>query len=176
MKFKEKFKLLMKSVFTQFGSAVSKEGQQIIWNADGDLVEGVEVYTEQENEQGEIDYIPVPDGEYTLEDKIVIVANGIVETIKPIEEEVTEEENLEEDVTEVEEPIEEVPDEEVAPDYEKEIADLRDLVNALRAEIEIVKGNLAKLLEVPAEQDAFSAQKTIETKEEKKFLCKVARK
>ena len=54
MNIKNKMKLLFKSIFTQFGSVVSDEGQQIIWEQDGELAEGYEVYMEQEDENGEL--------------------------------------------------------------------------------------------------------------------------
>ena len=40
MNIKNKMKLLFKSIFTQFGSVVSAEGQQIIWDQDSELAEG----------------------------------------------------------------------------------------------------------------------------------------
>ena len=46
MNLKNKMKLLFKSIFTQFGSVVSVEGQQIIWDQDGELAEGYDVYME----------------------------------------------------------------------------------------------------------------------------------
>ena len=82
MNIKNKMKLLFKSIFTQFGSVVSDEGQQIIWEQDGELAEGYEVYMEQEDENGEIQYVPVPDGEYRVEDKVIVIADGKVSEIK----------------------------------------------------------------------------------------------
>ena len=78
MNIKNKMKLLFKSIFTQFGSVVSAEGQQIIWNEDGELAEGYEVYMEQEDENGELQYVPVPDGEYRVEDKVIVIAVNIM--------------------------------------------------------------------------------------------------
>ena len=82
MNIKNKMKLLFKSIFTQFGSAVSDEGQQIIWEQDGELAEGYEVYMEQEDENGELQYVPVPDGEYRVEDKVIVIVDGKVSEIK----------------------------------------------------------------------------------------------
>ena len=80
MNIKNKMKLLFKSIFTQFGSVVSAEGQQIIWDQDGELAEGYEVYMEVEDENGELQYVPVPDGEYKVEDKTIVVA--VVDNVK----------------------------------------------------------------------------------------------
>ena len=182
MNIKNKMKLLFKSIFTQFGSVVSDEGQQIIWEQDGELAEGYEVYMEQEDENGELQYVPVPDGEYRVEDKVIVIADGKVTEIK---EETTVE--PEEKPAEMEEtPAAEAPadptTEEVvttdeAPfDPEKAYAELKDMYDALKGEVEALKEQLGKLLEVPAEEDAFSAAKKNKEVEQKQFICKAAHK
>ena len=182
MNIKNKMKLLFKSIFTQFGSVVSDEGQQIIWEQDGELAEGYEVYMEQEDENGEIQYVPVPDGEYKVEDKVIVIADGKVSEIK---EETTVE--PEEKPAEMEEtPAAEAPadptTEEVvttdeAPfDPEKAYAELKDMYDALKGEVEALKEQLGKLLEVPADEDAFKAAKKNEAAEQKQFMCKAAHK
>ena len=182
MNIKNKMKLLFKSIFTQFGSVVSDEGQQIIWEQDGELAEGYEVYMEQEDENGEIQYVPVPDGEYKVEDKVIVIADGKVSEIK---EETTVE--PEEKPAEMEEtPAAEAPadptTEEVvttdeAPfDPEKAYAELKSMYDALKGEVEVLKEQLGKLLEVPVEEDAFSAAKKNKEIEQKQFICKAAHK
>ena len=182
MNIKNKMKLLFKSIFTQFGSVVSAEGQQIIWDQDGELAEGYDVYMEQEDENGELQYVPVPDGEYRVEDKVIVIADGKVSEIK---EETTVE--PEEKPAEMEEtPAAEAPadptTEEVvttdeAPfDPEKAYAELKDMYDALKGEVEALKEQLGKLLEVPAEEDAFSAAKKNKEIEQKQFICKAAHK
>ena len=184
MKLKEKFKLLMKSIFVQFGSVVSAEGQQIIWNEDGELAEGYDVYMEQEDENGELQYVPVPDGEYRVEDKVIVVADGKVSeireetTVEPEEEpaqmaeeapaapEQPADPTTEEIITEPEEPF----------DAEKAYAELKGMYDALKGEVEVLKEQLGKLLEVPAEEDAFSAEKKNKEAEQKQFMCKAAHK
>lgn len=182
MNIKNKMKLLFKSIFTQFGSVVSDEGQQIIWEQDGELAEGYEVYMEQEDENGELQYVPVPDGEYKVEDKIIVIADGKVSEIK---EETTVE--PEEKPAEMEEtPAAEAPadptTEEVVTtdeepfDAEKAYAELKGMYDALKGEVEVLKEQLGKLLEVPAEEDAFSAAKKNKEVEQKQFICKAAHK
>ena len=182
MNIKNKMKLLFKSIFTQFGSVVSAEGQQIIWDQDGELAEGYDVYMEQEDENGELQYVPVPDGEYRVEDKVIVIVDGKVSEIK---EETTVE--PEEKPAEMEEtPAAEAPadptTEEVvttdeAPfDPEKAYAELKDMYDALKGEVEALKEQLGKLLEVPAEDDAFKAAKKNEAAEQKHFMCKAAHK
>ena len=183
MNIKNKMKLLFKSIFTQFGSVVSEEGQQIIWNEDGEIAEGYEVFMEQEDENGELQYVPVPDGEYKVEDKTIVVAEGKVSeireetTVEPEEKPAEMEETpaapeqpadpaTEEIITEPEEPF----------DAEKAYAELKGMYDALKGEVEVLKEQLGKLLEVPAEEDAFSAEKKNKEAEQKQFMCKAAHK
>ena len=182
MNIKNKMKLLFKSIFTQFGSVVSAEGQQIIWDQDGELAEGYDVYMEQEDENGELQYVPVPDGEYRVEDKVIVIADGKVSEIKeettvepaetPAEMEETPAPEAPADPT-----TEEVVTTDEAPfDPEKAYAELKDMYDALKGEVEALKEQLGKLLEVPAEEDAFSAAKKNKEVEQKQFICKAAHK
>lgn len=183
MNLKNKMKLLFKSIFTQFGSVVSVEGQQIIWDQDGELAEGYDVYMEQEDENGELQYVPVPDGEYRVEDKVIVIADGKVSeireetTVEPEEKPAEMEETpaapeapadptTEEIITESEEPF----------NAEKAYAELKGMYDALKGEVEVLKEQLGKLLEVPAEEDAFSAEKKNKEAEQKQFMCKAVRK
>lgn len=183
MNIKNKMKLLFKSIFTQFGSVVSDEGQQIIWEQDGELAEGYEVYMEQEDENGEIQYVPVPDGEYKVEDKIIVIADGKVSEIKEettVEPEETPAAQMEETPA-AEAPAdpttEEVVTTDEAPfDPEKAYAELKSMYDALKGEVEVLKEQLGKLLAVPAEEDAFSAAKKNKEVEQKQFMCKAAHK
>ena len=184
MKLKEKFKLLMKSIFVQFGSVVSAEGQQIIWNEDGELAEGYDVYMEQEDENGELQYVPVPDGEYRVEDKVIVIVDGKVSEIKEettVEPEETPAAQMEETPAAPEAPAdpttEEIITEPEEPfDAEKAYAELKGMYDALKGEVEVLKEQLGKLLEVPAEEDAFSAAKKNKEVEQKQFICKAAHK
>lgn len=183
MNIKNKMKLLFKSIFTQFGSVVSAEGQQIIWDQDGELAEGYDVYMEQEDENGELQYVPVPDGEYRVEDKVIVIVDGKVSeireetTVEPEEKPAEMEETpaapeapadptTEEIITTDEEPF----------DAEKAYAELKGMYDALKGEVEVLKEQLGKLLEVPAEDDAFKAAKKNEAAEQKHFMCKAAHK
>ena len=61
-------------------------------------------------------------------------------------------------------------------DAEKAYAELKGIVDALKGEVEVLKEQLGKLLEVPAEDDAFKAAKKNEAAEQKHFMCKAAHK
>ena len=182
MNIKNKMKLLFKSIFTQFGSVVSAEGQQIIWDQDGELAEGYDVYMEQENEAGELEYVPVPDGEYRVEDKVIVIVDGKVSEIR--EETTVEPETPAAQMEETPAPetpadptTEEVVTTDEEPfDAEKAYAELKGMYDALKGEVEVLKEQLGKLLEVPADEDAFKAAKKNETAEQKQFICKAAHK
>ena len=182
MNIKNKMKLLFKSIFTQFGSVVSAEGQQIIWDQDGELAEGYDVYMEQEDENGELQYVPVPDGEYRVEDKVIVIADGKVSEIK--EETTVEPEEKPAEMEETpapEQPADPTTEEVVTTDEEpfdpeKAYAELKSMYDALKGEVEVLKEQLRKLLEVPVEEDAFSAAKKNKEVEQKQFMCKAAHK
>ena len=184
MNIKNKMKLLFKSIFTQFGSVVSAEGQQIIWDQDGELAEGYDVYMEQEDENGELQYVPVPDGEYRVEDKVIVIADGKVTEIREettVEPEETPAAQMEETPAAPEAPADPTTEEVVTTDEEpfdaeKAYAELKDMYDALKGEVEALKEQLGKLLEVPAEEDAFSAAKKNKEAEQKQFMCKAAHK
>ena len=185
MNIKNKMKLLFKSIFTQFGSVVSEEGQQIIWDQDGEIAEGYEVYMEQEDENGELQYVPVPDGEYKVEDKIIVIADGKVSEIrvdeKPAEEPAEEPAQMAETPAAPEAPADPTTEEIVTTDEEpfdaeKAYAELKGMYDALKGEVEALKEQLGKLLEVPTEDDAFSAAKKNQEAEQKQFMCKAAHK
>ena len=183
MNIKNKMKLLFKSIFTQFGSVVSAEGQQIIWDQDGELAEGYDVYMEQEDENGELQYVPVPDGEYRVEDKVIVITDGKVSEIKEetTEEPAEEPAQMEETPAAPEAPADPTTEEVVTTDEEpfdaeKAYAELKSMYDALRGEVEVLKEQLGKLLEVPADEDAFKAAKKNETAEQKQYKCKAANK
>ena len=61
-------------------------------------------------------------------------------------------------------------------DPEKAYAELKGMYDALKGEVEVLKEQLGKLLEVPAEDDAFKAAKKNKEIEQKQFMCKAAHK
>ena len=188
MKLKEKFKLLMKSVFVQFGSAMTDKNIALIWDGDEDIKVGDNVYQEVEKENDVIDYIAVDAGEYVLMDgrTVVVDEESKVAEIREKEEEKPEnpetpaqmaeeapaapeapaDPTTEEIITEPEEPF----------DAEKAYTELKSMYETLKGEVEALKEQLGKLLEVPVEEDAFSAAKKNKEAEQKQFMCKAAHK
>lgn len=139
---KKQFLLKLSKMILSLASVETDKG---VLNYEGELVEGVEVFIEKEGE-----FVPADDGEYIVEDKIIVVAEGKVKEIIEVEKEPEVEETVEvienEDVT-----VDEKPADNTINNEEKDlrIKELEDLVAEkdakiaeLEAEIEEMKGKL----------------------------------
>ena len=179
---KLRLKLLLKSLFVQFGSVKTDEGLQLIWSEDGELLAGYEVFIEQETESGDVEYIAAPDGEYHSGETVFVIEGGICKEVRT--EEVSPEteakvetspepaqENAAEDAPAQEEPATE-PAEEPAqePEFnaEQAIADLRAeydaKFNEMSEQLNTMREQLEALLALPAEENAFQKESTEESK------------
>lgn len=116
---------------------------ELIYN--GDVEVGVEVFIE--DEAGEI--VPAADGDYTAEDMVITVADGVIIEVKPVEEPAEPEEPAnepdEEEFAEPEEPAEPEVDEKQAiideltaaiAEKDAKIADLQLEIDRLTAELQ----------------------------------------
>ena len=152
----------------------TKEGVVLI--TDGDMEVGLEVFVEDD-----AGLMPAPDGEYTVDDNIVVVEGGKIVEIKekpleqpvetpeePIETPMQEEEkpeekpmeNLEKPIDNPEEPsIEELKN--LIEEQKAMIETLKSENETLKAEIEELKKKLEEPLSEPAEEE-FKNQKPIE--------------
>ena len=154
---KSKLKLLLKSLFVQFGSVKTDEGLQLLWSEEGELLAGYSVFIEQENESGDIEYVPAPDGEYMSGETIFVIKDGKCVEIRKKGEEVPTEpvnENLEEPTPE--------PTPEPSFDAQKAIEDLRAEYDAkfeeLNSKYNAMKEQLDALLALPQDENAFSRE------------------
>lgn len=180
---KNKLKLLFRSLFVSLGSVKTDEGIQLLWDEDGELLAGYNVYIEQETESGDLEYVPAPNGEYKSGETVFVIENGVCTEVRKAESEAeteaqaeTSEENLEEQKP-AEENFEESPVEtseevvevveEPAFDAEKAIADLRSeydaKLNELSEKYDAMKAQLDELLALPVEENAFSKESKNET-------------
>lgn len=139
-------------------SLKTDKGELIIEN---ELAEGVEVFVEVEGE-----YKPAEDGEYKLEDKIIVVLEGKVSEIRMIEEEIVEEKvELEEPVIE-EVIIEENPHEDCLKRIEeletiiKEKDELIEKLSEQLKEKEEIINSLKEPVAEPAKEEFKKATKT----------------
>lgn len=127
----------------QFKEYITEQGKIVV---SGELVEGTEVAIENEN--GEL--VPVIDGEYKLDDVIVVVVDGKVTEIKQEE---VEPEPVEEPV--VEEPLAEEPVEEPKQEHEPDEKDLKieELEGLLKDRDAVIEELTAKIKELEQQLD-----------------------
>lgn len=127
----------------QFKEYITEQGKIVV---SGELVEGTEVAIENEN--GEL--VPVIDGEYKLDDVIVVVVDGKVTEIKQEE---VEPEPVEEPV--VEEPLAEEPVEEPTQEPEPDEKDLKieELEGLLKDRDAVIEELTAKIKELEQQLD-----------------------
>lgn len=176
---KSKIKLLLKSLFVQFGQVKCDNGVTLLWDEDTELMVGYKVYVEHETEDGEMEYIAPEDGEYVSDNTVFTIESGVCTKIenKEVAEPVNEEpepaqENAAEDAPAQEEPAEEPAQEEPAqePEFnaEQAIADLRaeydGKLNEMSEQLNTMREQLEALLALPAEENAFQKESTEESK------------
>ena len=175
---KKSFKMFFRSLLTKLGE-VKTDKAVLTYDGDGELEVGMEVFVETEADDT-IEYVHPEDGEYVMEDgRTIIIKDGFVEEIKEKVEEPMEPteptepatENMAEP-TEPMEPTTEPMPEEPAFDAEAAYNELLAEVQTLKAELQDLKDKVNALLEVPAEEDAFSKQTKNEKNEHKGFMMK----
>lgn len=175
---KKSFKMFFRSLLTKLGE-VKTDKAVLTYDGDGELEVGMEVFVETGAEDS-IEYVHPEDGEYLAEDgRTIVIKDGFVEEIKEAEptEHATEpteptNENMEEP-TEPMEPTTE-PTEPAEPTFDAEAAynEVLAEVQAMKEELQELKDKVNALLEVPAEEDAFSKQTKNEKNEHKGFMMK----
>ena len=142
----------------QFKEYITEQGKLIV---SGELVEGTEVAIENEN--GEL--VPVSDGEYKLDDVIVVVVDGKVTEIK-------QEVEPEPDEEPVKEPLAEEPAEEPKQEPEPDEKDLRieELEGLLKDRDAVIEELTAKIKELEEQinkpvEDPIKMGKTVKDNE-----------
>ena len=163
---KSKIKLLLKSLFVQFGQVQCDNGVTLLWNEDTELIVGYEVFVERETEDGETEYVAPEDGEYVSGDTTFVIEGGKCVEIRNKEEEAPAEEpadeNLEEAPAEEPEAPAEEPAQEPEFDAQKAIEDLRVEYDAkfeeLNGKYNAMKEQLDALLALPQDENAFSKE------------------
>ena len=177
---KKSFKMFFRSLLTKLGE-VKTDKAVLTYDGDGELEVGMEVFVETEADDT-IEYMHPEDGEYVMEDgRTIVIKDGFVEEIKEKVEEKPMEPATEPTTENMAEPMEPVtePTETMEPVTEEPVFDAEAAYNELLAEVQTLKAELQELkdkvnslLEVPAEEDAFSKQTKDEKKEHKGFMMK----
>lgn len=175
---KKSFKMFFRSLLTKFGE-VKTDKAVLTYDGDGELEVGMEVFVETEANDT-IEYVHPEDGEYVMEDgRTIVIKDGFVEEIKEVEAQEPTEPTTEPSNEEMAEPMEPMepttePTEPAEPTFDAEAAynEVLAEVQALKAELQELKDRVNALLEVPAEEDAFSKQTKNEKNEHKGFMMK----
>lgn len=170
--------MFFRSLLTKFGE-VKTDKAVLTYDGDGELEVGMEVFVETEADDT-IEYMHPEDGEYVMEDgRTIVIKDGFVEEIKEKVEEEPATEPMEpatENMAEPTEPMEPTtePMEPTEPTFDAEAAynEVLAEMQALKAELQELKDKVNELLQVPAEEDAFSRQTKDEKKEHKGFMMK----
>ena len=145
--------MLIKFTITEVGD--------VKWVHEGEFIEGVEVYIEDEN--GEM--IPVADGEYVKDEVKIVVKDGKIDSFEPVEEKMEEEP--------IEDPVEEPKEDEKVTELEAKIAEMEakvaelegiiagkdELIETLTTENEELRKQLDKPLEEPVKMNATPREK-----------------
>ena len=177
---KKSFKMFFRSLLTKLGE-VKTDKAVLTYDGDGELEVGMEVFVETEANDT-IEYMHPEDGEYVMEDgRTIVIKDGFVEEIKekveePMEPATEPTEPTNENMAEPTEPMEPTtdPTEPTEPTFNAEAAynEVLAEVQTLKAELQELKDKVNSLLEVPAEEDAFSKQTKNEKNEHKGFMMK----
>lgn len=175
---KKSFKMFFRSLLTKLGE-VKTDKAVLTYDGDGELEVGMEVFVETEADDT-IEYIHPEDGEYLAEDgRTIVIKDGFVEEIKemePMEPTTEPTEPANENMAEPTEPMEPTtePTDPAEPTFDAEAAynEVLAEVQTLKAELQELKDKVNELLQVPAEEDAFSKQTKEEKNEHKGFMMK----
>ena len=183
MKRKDAIRLFFRSILTSKFGAVETDNGTLYF--DGEEIQiGTEVKMEDTSNEENIDYIPVPDGDYKAGDTTFTVKDSIVTAIDKPEEAVEEpvdtqmEGETPEVVEEAADMVTEVADKEKAPfDAEEAYKAVMITVADLAGRVDALQSSVEALLAQPGATPVFEQYSRVNknTKNEKKSLFKVNR-
>lgn len=183
MKRKDAIRLFFRSILTSKFGAVETDNGTLYF--DGEEIQiGTEVKMEDTSNEENIDYIPVPDGDYKAGDTTFTVKDSIVTAIDKPEEAVEEpvetqmEGEIGEAVEEAADMVTEVADEAKAPfDAEEAYKAIMITVADLTGRVDALQGSVEALLAQPGAEPAFTQYSRVNknTNNENKSLFKVNR-
>ena len=148
----KKIKAVLRSLLVEMGEVSTDKGI-LVWDGDEDIKVG-DVVKGMDEEGNDVD---VADGDYTTDDKkVIVVVDGKVAEIKEVEELPVEEpiEEPVEEIVEAEEVAEEPVEEPVEDDKDAKIKALEDEIASKDAEIAELKAKIAELENEPAAPSA----------------------
>lgn len=132
MNLSKKLKLMFRQILMKAGS-MATDRAVLLWDGEGELTEGMEVFVEETDAEGNVNYVSPEDGEFTAEGIKIVIEGGVVKSIVKVDDttEDTKEDVVEENMAEEEKPATDPVDEEAV----EEAAKMEERVAALEAKI-----------------------------------------
>jgi hypothetical protein len=158
----EKLRQTLSKELLNLAEVTTAEGVIVVY--EGDIVIG-ETKLFVYDEAGE--QIPAPNGEYTIEDKKYVVAEGVITEEVIVEEPVVEENVIVEDAPTTEDIVEELPEEPAVDAIVEEIVDIvpevaqEDEIDPVKALADIITKLVEKLDTMQAEMTAMKAEMSV---------------
>lgn len=150
------------NLLATFGAATTADGVVIAWEGDEELAIGNAVYVEDENGER----VPAADGEYTIENRVIVVVDGKVAEIRDVEAEPAADQEADTDTAAEEETP--TADTDTDPDTAEPVRDLAaelDALTARVAELENVVNDLVSTISVAAKSHVKNARETYRAQE-----------
>lgn len=151
MNLSKKLKLMFRQILMKAGS-MTTDRAILLWDGEGELAEGMEVFVEETDAEGNVNYVSPEDGEFTAEGVKIVIEGGVVKSVVKVDDttEDTKEDVVEENMAEEEKPAENPVDEETVEEDTK----MEDRVAALEAKIVEIATGIETML------NSFSAFET----------------
>lgn len=154
------------NLLATFGAATTADGVVIAWEGDEELAIGNAVYVEDENGER----VPAADGEYTIENRVIVVVDGKVSEIREIEAEPAADQDADTTDTAAEEetPTADTDTDTTDTDPAEPVRDLAaelDALTARVAELENVVSDLVSTISVAAKSHVKNARETYRAQE-----------
>ena len=132
MNLSKKLKLMFRQILMKAGS-MTTDRAVLLWDGEGELAEGMEVFVEETDAEGNVNYVSPEDGEFIAEGIKIVIEGGVVKSIVKVDDttEVTKEDVVEENMAEEEKPAADPAEEEAVEETKK----MEDRVAALEAKI-----------------------------------------
>lgn len=128
MNLSKKLKLMFRQILMKAGS-MTTDRAVLLWDGEGELAEGMEVFVEETDAEGNVNYVSPEDGEFIAEGIKIVIEGGVVKSIVKVDD--TTEDVVEENMAEEEKPAADPAEEEAV----EETAKMEDRVAALEAKI-----------------------------------------
>lgn len=132
MNLSKKLKLMFRQILMKAGS-MATDRAVLLWDGEGELAEGMEVFVEETDAEGNVNYVSPEDGEFTAEGIKIVIEGGVVKSIVKVDDttEETKEDVVEENMAEEEKPAADPVDANAVEDAAK----MEERVAALEAKI-----------------------------------------